>query len=344
MARCELEEAVEEEHLLISFTHFRKEIPFPKADSDSKILLSRVRAPAQHLVSKAQADSQHHRSAESTTLLARNVPTTALLSLRESSPLTVALSGERGSSFAGCPSELTVLFHSPWHGACFNACTGDIEDAPGLNNLSSFKVEEEGSALFLTPPESEDVTATREPPAFVSAKSGKGVVIVGGGAGAAHAVEELREAGYEGRIRVVSSENYLPIDRTKLSKALIADSSKIALRSAEFYEKLGVEFLLGQVSSVAIELGPCLRCDVSSRSAMTQEASSFDGEADVLSLKNGDKIEYEQLIVATGASPNRLPVDGADLENIFVLRTVEHSAAIDKGACSVATQSSYAGS
>lgn len=50
-----------------------------------------------------------------------------------------------------------------------------------------------------------------------------------------------------------------------------------------------------------------------------------------MSLKNGDKIEYEQLIVATGASPNRLPVDGASLQNIFVLRTVEHSAAIDKG-------------
>lgn len=97
------------------------------------------------------------------------------------------------------------------------------------------------------------MTATREPPAFASSKSGKGVVIVGGGAGAAHAVEELREAGYEGRIRVVSSENYLPVDRTKISKALPSDSSKIAIRSAEFYEKLGVEFLLGQVSSVAVE-------------------------------------------------------------------------------------------
>jgi apoptosis-inducing factor 3 len=178
----------------------------------------------------------------------------ALHSSRGFSPLTVASSGECGSSFAaGWRFGADPLSNnSPWHGACFNACTGDIEDAPGLNNLSSFKVEEEGSALFITPPESEDVTASKEPPAFASSKSGKGVVIVGGGAGAAHAVEELREAGYRGRIRVVSSEPYLPIDRTKLSKALIADSSKIALRSAEFYEKLGVEFLLGQVSSVTL--------------------------------------------------------------------------------------------
>lgn len=96
------------------------------------------------------------------------------------------------------------------------------------------------------------MTATREPPAFAASKEGKGVVIVGGGAGGAHAVEQLRESGYEGRIRVVSSEPYLPIDRTKLSKALIADPKKVALRSADFYEKLGVEFALGQVGSVLI--------------------------------------------------------------------------------------------
>ena len=28
----------------------------------------------------------------------------------------------------------------PWHGACFNAKTGDIEDAPAPNHLQSFKV------------------------------------------------------------------------------------------------------------------------------------------------------------------------------------------------------------
>lgn len=32
------------------------------------------------------------------------------------------------------------LLHSPWHGACFDVCSGDIEDAPGLNSLQTFKV------------------------------------------------------------------------------------------------------------------------------------------------------------------------------------------------------------
>jgi hypothetical protein len=28
----------------------------------------------------------------------------------------------------------------PWHGACFNTSTGDIEDSPGLDSIHSFKV------------------------------------------------------------------------------------------------------------------------------------------------------------------------------------------------------------
>lgn len=28
----------------------------------------------------------------------------------------------------------------PWHGACFNIATGDIEDFPGLDSLPTFQV------------------------------------------------------------------------------------------------------------------------------------------------------------------------------------------------------------
>lgn len=73
------------------------------------------------------------------------------------------------------------------------------------------------------------------------------MIVIGGGAGGGHAVEQLRESGYSGRIRVISSESYLPIDRTKLSKALIPDAKKIALRGEDFYKKLSVDFMLGTV-------------------------------------------------------------------------------------------------
>jgi len=73
------------------------------------------------------------------------------------------------------------------------------------------------------------------------------VLIIGGGAGAAHAVEALREEGYTGSIRVVSKEPHLPGDRTKISKALISDPNKLLLRSQAFYDKLKAQFILDTV-------------------------------------------------------------------------------------------------
>ena len=35
--------------------------------------------------------------------------------------------------------ELKGAGQSPWHGACFDVKSGDIEDAPGLNSLQTFK-------------------------------------------------------------------------------------------------------------------------------------------------------------------------------------------------------------
>lgn len=32
----------------------------------------------------------------------------------------------------------------PWHGACFNTKTGDIEEFPGLDSLPTYKVMSEG--------------------------------------------------------------------------------------------------------------------------------------------------------------------------------------------------------
>jgi nitrite reductase/ring-hydroxylating ferredoxin subunit len=37
----------------------------------------------------------------------------------------------------------------PWHGACFRVQTGDIEDAPSVEGLSSFPVVVKGSKVFV---------------------------------------------------------------------------------------------------------------------------------------------------------------------------------------------------
>lgn len=59
-------------------------------------------------------------------------------------------------------------------------------------------------------------------------------MIVAGPAGAC-CVETLKQEGYSGRLLLITKENYLPYDRTKLSKALGSDINSILLRTQEFY-------------------------------------------------------------------------------------------------------------
>jgi len=126
----------------------------------------------------------------------------------------------------------------PWHGACFRVCTGDIEDAPAPAAIHSFKAEVADGKINVTAELSHTLknNMTRTPKLLsisaTGAGAGKGVVIVGGGSATFHVIESLREHGYSGNITVLSKETHPPIDRTKLSKALITDSSKIEWRTA----------------------------------------------------------------------------------------------------------------
>lgn len=72
-------------------------------------------------------------------------------------------------------------------------------------------------------------------------------VIVGGGAAGAVAAETMRQAGFRGRIILISREPYLPIDRIKLSKFLDMKAEKIFLYKPAYYEQLKIECILGRV-------------------------------------------------------------------------------------------------
>jgi NADPH-dependent 2,4-dienoyl-CoA reductase/sulfur reductase-like enzyme len=130
------------------------------------------------------------------------------------------------------------------------------------------------------------------------------VVIVGGGSGALGTLEALRENGFSGSITMIGSEGYLPIDRTKLSKALIDDASKIAWRDDAWFRE----------GDIAIE---------------NDEVTGVDFESKTVSTKGGGAYSYTKLVLATGGSPKSLPLPGfKDLSNIFLLRTVPHVKAI----------------
>jgi len=138
------------------------------------------------------------------------------------------------------------------------------------------------------------------------------------------AILALREQGYKDAITVISREPNPPIDRTKLSKALIPDVSKVALREEDWY------------SSAAIEL-------------LSDEVTGVDFGTRKVSTKSGDSHSYTKLILAMGGTPKMLPLPGfKELNNVFLLRTIADVHGIlgavgDKGKKIVIIGSSFIG-
>lgn len=129
------------------------------------------------------------------------------------------------------------------------------------------------------------------------------------GSGALGAIEGLRAGGFNGSMTVISREGSQPIDRTKLSKALITDQSKIAWRPLDFYKESSIEFVWSNVTDV----------DFEKRQVKAEDGKSYG---------------YTKLIMASGGTPNQLPMEGlkGDLENVFLLRALPHAQGIMKAA------------
>lgn len=194
----------------------------------------------------------------------------------------------------------------PWHAACFNAKTGDIEDAPALDSLAAFKLSQRDGAVYITG-DPEVIMAGRRKPNMrpaAAAAGGSGsdadrVLVVGGGSGAIGTVECLRESGFAGPITIVSDEGYLPIDRPKLSKALLADLGKLQWRDEAFFKTGNIETMVDDA------------------------VTGVDFAAKKVTTKSGRTLAYGKLVLATGATPKALPLQGFQvLGNIFTLRNV----------------------
>src|SRR6266852_6086910 len=131
----------------------------------------------------------------------------------------------------------------PWHHACFDLRTGEATRAPALNSIAVWKVEHEGSRIF--------VRQKREQPK----PRGKGavdapgkIVIVGGGAAGFAAAEMLRRQEFRGSIVMLSNDAAAPVDRPNLSKDYLAGSAPedwLPLRPDGFYAEAGIDLRLG---------------------------------------------------------------------------------------------------
>jgi 3-phenylpropionate/trans-cinnamate dioxygenase ferredoxin reductase subunit len=132
-------------------------------------------------------------------------------------------------------------------------------------------------------------------------------IIVGAGMAGGKAALTLREEGFDGRVLLIGEEPDPPYERPPLSKEYLrgeVDRGAFAVADADDYAEEGIELLLGRRAE-RVEPG--------------ERAVVLDG---------GERLRYDRLLLATGAEPRRLPIPGAELDGVLLLRTVADSEAL----------------
>jgi 3-phenylpropionate/trans-cinnamate dioxygenase ferredoxin reductase subunit len=129
-------------------------------------------------------------------------------------------------------------------------------------------------------------------------------VIVGGGLAGAKAAETLRDEGFDGPVVLLAEEPEQPYERPPLSKGYLLGSDP--RETARVHEK-------GWYEAHDVELRTATR------------VSALDPGTHRLTLESGESMPYAKLLLATGASPRRLPVPGAELDGVRYLRTLADS-------------------
>jgi 3-phenylpropionate/trans-cinnamate dioxygenase ferredoxin reductase component len=126
------------------------------------------------------------------------------------------------------------------------------------------------------------------------------VVIVGAGHGGAQAAIVLRQQGFEGSIAMIGRETEPPYERPPLSKEYLAQEKpfeRLYIRPPAFWPERAIELILGR------------------------EVIAVDAEARSVTLDDGDRVTYKDLIWATGGDPRPLDCAGHHLKGIHAVRT-----------------------
>ena len=139
----------------------------------------------------------------------------------------------------------------------------------------------------------------------------QGVLVVGAGQAGLQLACSLRDGGYGGRVTLVGDDPYPPYQRPPLSKGYlkrtVAGADALALRAADFYAARRIDLVVGdRVVSV-------------SRDA--------DGSGEAV-CASGRTVAFGTLVLATGARPRQLVVEGAGAAGIHVLRTISDADAL----------------
>jgi len=134
------------------------------------------------------------------------------------------------------------------------------------------------------------------------------IVVVGGSLAGFRAAEALRQQGFEGTLHFVGAEVHEPYDRPPLSKEVLRgtwEPAKATLVRGDGFSKLEMQLHLG--------------C----------RATALDADARCVELEDGQRLSYDGLVIATGATPRELP-GTPKLAGIHTLRTLDDCLAIGR--------------
>ncbi len=133
------------------------------------------------------------------------------------------------------------------------------------------------------------------------------IVIVGAGHGAGQVVASLKQQKYAGEIVVLGEEAWLPYQRPPLSKKFLSGdmpAERLNFKPPSFYEDDNIDMRLN--------------CRV----------TAIDRAQKRLKTEQDDTVHYDKLVLATGSRVRRLAIDGAGLDGVHYLRSIDDVVAI----------------
>ncbi|MDD4308719.1 MAG: FAD-dependent oxidoreductase [Thermoplasmata archaeon] len=125
------------------------------------------------------------------------------------------------------------------------------------------------------------------------------IIIIGGGIAGVTAAEAARGVSNEARIVLIHDEPGLPYNRLNLTRLIAGDvePDKLEINSPGWYQENRIEHMHARVERI------------------------IPGEKKI-GLSTGVEMVFDRLVIASGANPFVPPIPGADLKNVFTLRTV----------------------
>jgi len=142
------------------------------------------------------------------------------------------------------------------------------------------------------------------------------VVIIGAGPAGLAAARGYRDAGGDGTVTLIGAEPHLPYQRPPLTKEFLRGElarNELALEEASWFAQRSVERRLGA------------------------SAQEIDATGRQVRLAGGENVPADACVLATGSRPDRLPVPGADHEDVLEMRLLADSERLIERARSAAS-------